>query len=306
MPVATIRPKGSNIQIPLGLAGTGANAANNTGKNTSSNPVNVELYYLHADHLGTPRMATRSQAINGATSGPNAINKAVWRWDSDPFGTSLGNSKPNENPQNVTGTASKITAASFRVNNRFPGQIADAESWKYYNYFRDYDAAIGRYVESDPIGLRGGLSTFGYVKQQPNRLRDPDGLKVQECCRRAEILGGRTGVKHCWLKTDSITAGMASNPACRAGVGDNYEAPWITPVFVSDHSCEKDGDCNDVPWDVDEDCVNRKLKIGTYLGQFGLMNNCQTFANSVLNECSKTAPFRPPPKPKESKPCCGK
>ncbi|MCZ2136180.1 MAG: hypothetical protein LC098_12280 [Burkholderiales bacterium] len=176
LPVATIRPKGSNIQIPLGLAGTGANAANNTGKNTSSNPVNVELYYLHADHLGTPRMATRSQAINGATSGPNAINKAVWRWDSDPFGTSLGNSKPNENPQNVTGTASKITAASFRVNNRFPGQIADAESGKYYNHFRDYDSSIGRYVESDRVGLKAGHSTYGYVWQQSTLKIDIFGM----------------------------------------------------------------------------------------------------------------------------------
>lgn len=178
LPVATIRPKGSNIQTPQGLAGTGANAANNTGKNTSSNPVNVELYYLHPDHLGTPRVATRSAAVNGATSGPNAINKAVWRWDSDPFGTSLGNSRPNENPQNVTGTASKITAASFRVNNRFPGQIADAESGKYYNYLRDYDSVIGRYTESDPIGLRGGLSTFGYVGERPLLFGDPYGLRA--------------------------------------------------------------------------------------------------------------------------------
>jgi len=27
-----------------------------------------------------------------------------------------------------------------------------------YNYFRDYDPASGRYVESDPIGLRAGIS----------------------------------------------------------------------------------------------------------------------------------------------------
>ena len=176
LPVATLRPKGSSVQLPLGIAGTGTATANNAGNNTPANPVNVDVFYLHPDHLGTPRAMTRSVAANNATSGPDAINKATWRWESDPFGTSIDNSKPNENPQNVTGTASQITAASFRVINRFPGQVFDAESAKSYNYFRDYDPSIGRYVESDPIGLRGGASTYGYVSQRPMRHRDPRGL----------------------------------------------------------------------------------------------------------------------------------
>ena len=176
LPVATLRPKGSSVQLPLGIAGTAITTANNAGNNTPANPVNVDVFYLHPDHLGTPRAATRSVAVAGATTGPNAINKATWRWESDPFGTSLNASAPNGNPQNVIGTAGQITAASFRVNNRFPGQVFDAESAKSYNYFRDYDPAIGRYVESDPIGLRGGTNTFGYVKQQPTRFIDPSGL----------------------------------------------------------------------------------------------------------------------------------
>ena len=38
---------------------------------------------------------------------------------------------------------------------------------EHYNYFRDYDPAIGRYIESDPIGLEGGFNTFAYVDDAP-------------------------------------------------------------------------------------------------------------------------------------------
>jgi hypothetical protein len=46
----------------------------------------------------------------------------------------------------------------------------------HYNYFRDYDPGIGRYVESDPIGLKAGSNTFGYVGGNPLRRKDSLGL----------------------------------------------------------------------------------------------------------------------------------
>jgi RHS repeat-associated protein len=87
----------------------------------------------------------------------------MWSWYSDPFGTDL----PNENP---------AAGGTFKYNLRFPGQLYDSQAGLSQNYFRDYDSAIGRYVENDPIGLPGGLNTYAYVGGSPIRYFDPYGL----------------------------------------------------------------------------------------------------------------------------------
>jgi RHS repeat-associated protein len=114
-------------------------------------PTTAQTYYIHTDHLNTPRVIS------------NAGQQVVWRWDNlDPFGANV----PDENPSG---------AGSFTCNLRFPGQYFDRETSLHYNYFRDYDPWVGRYVESDPIGLRGGLNTYAYAFD-PLTQSDPQGL----------------------------------------------------------------------------------------------------------------------------------
>ncbi|MCV4157810.1 RHS repeat protein, partial [Pseudomonas aeruginosa] len=108
---------------------------------------NPTLLYLHGDHLDTPRLAT------------DASGQITWQWQSDAFGR-----------------GEALSQGSTQVNLRFPGQYYDAESGLHYNYFRDYDPETGRYVESDPIGLDGGLNTYAYVGSNPVGLVDPNGL----------------------------------------------------------------------------------------------------------------------------------
>jgi len=109
------------------------------------------VYFIHADHLDTPRLVLdRSNGIR-------------WRWLAEPFGTTA----PEANPQGL---------GAFAFNLRFPGQYADSETGLNYNFFRDYDPSTGRYVQSDPIGLVGGINTYTYVAGQPTKFSDPTGL----------------------------------------------------------------------------------------------------------------------------------
>ena len=100
-----------------------------------------------------------------------------------------------------------------RVPLRFPGQYADKETNLHYNYFRDcYDPALGRYCQSDPIGLRGGINTYAYALSDPLRKVDPLGLAASDPTQLA--LG--------WLLRDPVEAarraGQAAGIACASSI----------------------------------------------------------------------------------------
>jgi RHS repeat-associated protein len=108
----------------------------------------ANTYYYHNDHLGTPQKMTDSTGT------------VVWSADYKPFGEAT------------------VTVSTITNNLRFPGQYFDAETGNNYNLNRHYNPTGGRYIEADPIGLDGGINPFIYVRNNPLRWIDPEGLQV--------------------------------------------------------------------------------------------------------------------------------
>jgi RHS repeat-associated protein len=103
---------------------------------------------IHADQTGRPQVVTdASQAV-------------VWKATNYPF--------EREVAQDDIGG----------LNLGFPGQYYDVERGLWNNGFRDYNASLGRYVESDPTGLGGGVNTYVYAEGYPLGYADPLGLHV--------------------------------------------------------------------------------------------------------------------------------
>lgn len=110
------------------------------------------VYNVYSDQIDTPRIITaQDQTI-------------AWRWDA---AEAFGATAPDQNPSG---------AGAFVFNHRFPGQVFDAETGLNQNWNREYRAIWGRYVQSDPVGLSGGINTYMYSYGGPIDKADATGL----------------------------------------------------------------------------------------------------------------------------------
>lgn len=203
----------------------------------------------------------------------------MWEWKNE---DAFGNNAPNEDPS-ATGTA-------FKYNLRFPGQYFDQETGTHYNYFRDYDPGLGRYVQSDPVGLKAGVNTYAYVSANPVRNVDRYGLETYVCA------GAPRSYVHSWLCADKKCAGlMPAGSAIQAIIGgpgvvmkEEYRADMCFPYRPR---CKpEDGkQCKKNTCDITKlnECVAKKIEKYTETAHdYSLTgSNCFTWSQSVLDEC---------------------
>ncbi|WP_392562465.1 RHS repeat-associated core domain-containing protein [Orbus sturtevantii] len=175
--------------------------------------------FLIADQLGTPQLAINNQG------------QQTWKIYSDVF----GNTALDLNNQ-------------ISLNLRFPGQYYDQETGLSYNYFRDYNPKTGRYIQSDPIGLNGGINTFSYVGGNPLLYRDPSGLSYWDCVIDhaaivgvggagigygiGSVLGTGAGAVGGGALCGSVTGGLAAVPCGTAGAAVGNAAGGSTGAAI--------------------------------------------------------------------------
>jgi RHS repeat-associated protein len=145
---------------------------------------------IQTDHLDTPRQLTDN------------TKKVVWNWAYSAFG--------ENQPTNINNTV---------FNLRYPGQYYDAESKLHYNINRYYDPATGRYTQSDPIGLSGGINTYTYVGGNSIRWSDRAGLQIQ-----SPNIGGDFKLPP---TVPSTKPGAVPDDAGRYDTCKKYENEWL-------------------------------------------------------------------------------
>ncbi|WP_257384934.1 RHS repeat-associated core domain-containing protein [Tahibacter caeni] len=221
-----------------------------TGTSTTA-----QLSYIETDHLGTPRLAS------------DAATQAVqWRWDL--LQTSFG-----DHPATVL-------VSGFELNLRYPGQYFDAETGLHYNYFRNYDPKVGRYVESDPTGLRGGINLYAYassrslssidyfgletwliIRTEPSRPRDPvdawllpsevAAARARAECSSCNIVNTEANrVRHLQYLLDNNTDIVRVIIIGHSGRSAVYFSPWLTvdSNLSVDKKTERDTPASSIRW----------------------------------------------------------
>lgn len=270
----------------------------------TSIPVGVfkdgQLYAVHADHLGTARLITDKGKV------------PVWQWLYSAFGANrptgvlkamLSKTASGAVAQHIQGTEPGID-----VKLRFPGQYWDGESNLAQNWWREYNARNGRYIESDPIGLAGGINTYLYGDGEPTRKIDREGLTTFMCTKPLHAFGDKWGPRmypesrfnpspfyHQYMCVPDGKGGMTCGGQDRAegayGPGkpstDSFEAGVCKPV--DENKCV-------------EQCVLREVSspdrppyalIGGAGGRNGAgAANCQQWADRKLRSCQQQCKAR--------------
>ena len=213
--------------------------------------------FVHTGHLAEPLLVTDAAG---------AVVSSITR---DPWGNAV------------------LLAGTAAIRLGYPGQWHDGTSGLYQNWHRDYDPTLGRYLETDPIGLAGGTNLYAYVDGNPVNLIDPMGLCVEDLCIGEGLAAARL---YC-LRFPAQCARAAA--AVGGAIANLFRGPPrdppIPPAIPRGPSCEPGEDC-EVQWE--EDRATCKRAWG-FVAQDGLAV-CNQTAFARYSECrTKGGPITP-------------
>ncbi len=233
--------------------------------------INGRLYAIHTDHLNTPRRLTNQQG------------QVAWQWLISGFGEVRPTTGDSGYGQTVSGPS---YAQAVKFDLRYPGQVFDEETGLSYNLHRYYDAATGRYMQADPIGLEGGWNRFGYVGGNPLNFIDPKGLEAQICTY--------PGFNNDWPHVFTCVNGNCAGWYPSGYSGAKPKGPWAAMMnsngaYVDDSDivdksyCGKVAGCDEKYID---QCVLDCRSGGNKPSKYNLFNeNCMSTAQQCVQKC---------------------
>lgn len=114
--------------------------------------------YIYPSQIGTPVYATDETGLVQTS------------WEDGAFGYT---------PTLLYSQSGSSSPTPLNLKLRFLGQYRDSETILHHNYFRDYDPSTGRYMQPDPVGLKGGINLYSYAASNPVGLYDRYGLEYE-------------------------------------------------------------------------------------------------------------------------------
>jgi RHS repeat-associated protein len=226
---------------------------------------NNQLYYVHNDQLGRPELLT------------NASQAVVWKANLKAFDRTVQTSSIGVFNLGLTSGilpyALRAIASYVQQCSRHccPGHflalnlvLVDKESGLYYNMFRYYDPQLGRYIQSDPIGLAGGINTYAYVVNNPITTIDPFGLDAQVTIWQP-VGWGSSSFGHASISINGNTWSFGPN--------------GMSTMATSDYMARNDfrsGATSNIPLTANQDAALAASLNGNQ-GEYGsISNNCTT------------------------------
>jgi RHS repeat-associated protein len=153
-------------------------------------------------------------------------------------------------------------------NLRLLGQYSDAETGFYQNGARDYMPSWGRYLESDPIGLGGGVNSFGYASQNPLGLTDMNGTSASSTLMGTVLACAENPLCRAAAMAAAAAVCKAAKQAAAAtqdainSILNNDEAPDSDPEQTTDRPPAGSQDIDETPWSGDHQGIKNSIGAG--------------------------------------------